>query len=398
MTIHFITPGYIDLDLILTFGVSAKAKDNPIGFFGTGFKFAVATLLRTGHKIVLTRPGHAEPRLEFTAKEKTFRDKTFKLVCFNNNEELGFTTDLGKTWEPWMAYRELHSNTLDESGTTTSSDLGPEELGDLVLGTEEFSVISVDGDEIEKCYANRSEIFCDSFIIDKSPEVEVRDGLSGYLYYRGVRVKKLSKPSMYTYNILSPQDLTEDRTLKYEWCTESSLVGYLAKLRVPEFLSALVTASSTFFEGNFNFDSHANELSSEFVEAVVSCRACGTLNHSARLAMTKRGLISEKATVLGGVMAEQLSRACQFLKDLGYNIDDYKLEVVELHGPLGMAKDGKIYIAPKAFRMGTKYLAGTIYEEMLHLKEGVQDETREMQNVLIDELMTMGERVLGKPL
>ena len=397
MTIHFITPGHIDLDLILTFGVRAKANKNPIGFFGTGFKFALATLLRTGHKIILTRPGHEKPVLEFTIRDKTFRDKEFKLVCLNG-EDLGFTTDLGKTWEPWMAYRELHSNTLDENGNTTSSDLDPEELGRTVLDQEEFSVISVEGVAIEQCYADRSEIFCDGLIIEKSSDVEVRDGFSQYLYYRGVRVLKLNKPSRYTYNILSPQDLTEDRTLKHEWYTKSCLVGYLAKLHALDFMNALVTASDKFFENEFDFDSNGGDLSPEFIEAVIACRACGTLNRSARLAMTKRGFISEKSTVLDGVMAEQLDRALTFLRDLKYNIDDYTLEVVELHGPLGMAKDGKIYIAPKAFRMGTKYLAGTTYEEMLHLKEGVKDETREMQNVLIDELMTMGERVLGRPL
>ncbi len=354
MTIHFITPGYIDLDLVLTFGVSAKAKDNPIGFFGTGFKFAVATLLRTGHKIVLTRPGHTEPRLEFSVKDKDFRGKNFKLVCFNNNEELGFTTDLGKTWEPWMAYRELHSNTLDESGTTTSSDLGPEELGDLVLGTSEFSVISIDGGGIERCYANRSEIFCDSLLLESSKDVEVRDGASRYLYYRGVRVCTLDKPSKYTYNILANQDLTEDRTLKYEYLTKCYLVGYLAKLHTVELLNSVITAKTTFFESEFNFDSHADEVSAEFIESVIACRACGDLNRSARLTMTKRGHITEKVKILDAVMSEQLTRASAFLRDLGYNIDEYQLEVVELHGPLGMAKDGKIFITPKAFRMGTK--------------------------------------------
>ena len=47
MTVSFITPGQIDLENVFTFGISAKESDNPIGFFGTGLKFAIATLLRT---------------------------------------------------------------------------------------------------------------------------------------------------------------------------------------------------------------------------------------------------------------------------------------------------------------------------------------------------------------
>ena len=55
MTVYFANAGLIDLDVIRIMGVSVKTKDNPIGYFGTGLKFALSTLLRSGHKVTLLR-------------------------------------------------------------------------------------------------------------------------------------------------------------------------------------------------------------------------------------------------------------------------------------------------------------------------------------------------------
>jgi len=47
--IVFGNDGGLDLQAAMTFGVSAKETNNPFGQFGTGLKYAVAILLRTGH-------------------------------------------------------------------------------------------------------------------------------------------------------------------------------------------------------------------------------------------------------------------------------------------------------------------------------------------------------------
>lgn len=65
MTVYFANAGLIDLDVIRVMGVSVKTGPNPIGYFGTGLKFALSTLLRTGHRVVMTRGGE---RIEFTAR------------------------------------------------------------------------------------------------------------------------------------------------------------------------------------------------------------------------------------------------------------------------------------------------------------------------------------------
>ena len=115
--IVFENPGEIDVASISTFGVSVKESDNPIGFFGTGLKYAIAILLRNNHKVTIHSgvDTHA-----FDTENVTVRGRSFDFVRLTTNEgqpeRIGFTTEVGKTWEIWMAYRELFCNARDENG------------------------------------------------------------------------------------------------------------------------------------------------------------------------------------------------------------------------------------------------------------------------------------------
>lgn len=121
--IIFQNQGLIPIDAFTTFGINAKPNsDNPIGYFGTGLKYAVAVTLRLGGTFRLFR-GIEE--YEFYLKEKDFRGKSFQTVRMRKRkslmarwsyDKLPFTTELGKNWKPWMAIRELESNTRDENG------------------------------------------------------------------------------------------------------------------------------------------------------------------------------------------------------------------------------------------------------------------------------------------
>jgi len=70
----------------------AKEGDNPIGFFGTGLKYALAILLRTGHKVAILS-GTSKHR--FALKDVKIRGQDFQVVTMDRHE-LGFTTQVGK--------------------------------------------------------------------------------------------------------------------------------------------------------------------------------------------------------------------------------------------------------------------------------------------------------------
>ena len=100
------------------------------------------------------------------------------------------------------------------------------------------------------------------------------------------------------------------------------------------------------------------------------------------------------------VQQKMVEVAKTFLINLGINVDEYPVEFVKTLGNevLGKAENATIYISERVFHMGTKMLTGTLYEEYTHLKHGYMDCTRDMQNYLIDTIMSLGELLTDKPL
>src|SRR3982751_4432164 len=86
----FCNPGTLDLNLVKLLGVSVKESDDPIGFFGTGLKYAMATALRMGGEMSIITNGQT---YDVRGREMNLRGKEFTQVMLND-EPLGFTTEL----------------------------------------------------------------------------------------------------------------------------------------------------------------------------------------------------------------------------------------------------------------------------------------------------------------
>jgi len=173
----FDTPGLIDETALTVNGVNVKLGDDAIGQFGTGLKIAVAAILRLGGRIYVLRGNRL---LEFGTKSKDVRGKTFQVVTLNGRV-LGFTDQLGAHWEPWMAYRELASNTRDESGMVYQSLEPP-------VGKSRRTRIVVECPAVEQVYALRGTVMIEGAPMVTCPGVEVRGSPSRYVFYRGIRV------------------------------------------------------------------------------------------------------------------------------------------------------------------------------------------------------------------
>lgn len=96
----------------------------------------------------------------------------------------------------------------------------------------------------------------------------------------------------------------------------------------------------------------------------------------------------------------QLDKAKKFSKGIGLFTEGFPIIVVETlgQGILGLAKKGTIYLAVETFEMGTKMVAITLIEEWIHLKHGHRDMTRDMQNMLFNKIVSLGEELVGEPL
>ena len=105
--------GEIDTNALFLLGASTKRGDSEkIGFFGSGNKYAVATLLRKG---VPFRVFSGEREILFETQPVTYRNETFGVI-FIDGQKSSFTTSMGPTWETWFALREFISNAKDEGG------------------------------------------------------------------------------------------------------------------------------------------------------------------------------------------------------------------------------------------------------------------------------------------
>lgn len=243
--IIFRTPGSLDMRAFTTMGVNAKPNTpNPIGYFGTGLKYAVAVLCRLGATFVVYTNGQ---RYWFETKPLDFRGSAFDQIVMRRDSWVGgqgwrlgrrlklpFTTTYGRNWEPWMAFRELHSNTLDEQGETWEAD--QEEYEDILshqtdtISPATFIVVS-GCEEFTQAYRDRAAIFLElgNHPVEASlPGLEVRAGETQRLFYQGMRAKDVGKPTLHTYNFTTGQDLTEDRQLAHEWQVRGTLANIIA--------------------------------------------------------------------------------------------------------------------------------------------------------------------------
>lgn len=397
--IVFENSGEIDIRSISTFGVSVKEGDNPIGFFGTGLKYAIAVLLRTGHKVTV-HSGRSVVR--FGVQQDAVRGKAFDFVTMavdgREPEPIGFTTELGKQWQLWMAFREIACNCKDEGGAGRYTKTAPApEPGSTHL--------IVEGEDFEAVFADSHR-----FILADAPAftvgaTEVRNRRSGYLFYRGVRVMDLPMPSLFTYNLNTKITLTEDRTVKYSWEATNRIAQAILQAKDRRFIHDCITADDTMLEGDLDLHGRGYDPSPEFLETVgkaLADKMCKVNPTAMRVwkDATKQEIALQEIK-LTRVQQASMDRAVAFCKRMGYVIQTYPVKVVESlgDGALGLAQDGTIYIAQRVFEIGgAKQLASTLIEEYLHLRHGWKDCTRELQNYLFEKLVSVGEELVGEPL
>lgn len=264
--IAFVTPGTMDIRSVTTMGVNAKPKtEKPIGYFGTGLKYAIAVLCRMGAKITIHTGG---VRYTFELAPMRFRGQDFDQIVMRRDAwtgdsgwrlgrrmKLPYTTQYGRNWEAWMAFRELYSNTLDEEGECWENEEWDEDYSDElgVIGDQEATMIVVAGcEDFTKAYRERSSIFVDlsqKARVAVLPGLELLEGATQRMYYQGMRAKDLGRPTLYTYNFTHGQELTEDRQLSHEWRLQSTLADTIAAHCEDEaVIEAVLTAKEGMWE------------------------------------------------------------------------------------------------------------------------------------------------------
>lgn len=398
--IVFENAGEIDVRSITSFGVSVKEGDNPIGFFGTGLKYAIAVLLRTEHKVTV----HSGlSTIVFGTTKETIRGKEFDFVTMAVDGgapgSIGFTTELGKQWHLWMAYRELACNCKDETGIASAA-------ADRPSAVEGLTKIVVEGGAFAEVHAERHRVMLEdeAALVIGSTEVRRRSGND--FFYRGVRVHQFAAPSLFTYSDNHPIELTEDRTVKYSWEPDSRVRRAIMRTDNEAFIRECLLAPKTTMEGGLEFHCLGIMPSEAFLRVVGDCvrDRIADINPSA-IKVWKDATQQEFVpleVLLTVVQLQALNRALDFCERLGFVIRGaFPIKVCESlgEGVLGMAKDRTIFLAEQVFSHGgSKLIASTLIEEFVHLRHGYRDETRQLQDFFLDKLVSIGEELVGEPL
>jgi hypothetical protein len=289
--LHFANPGALDIRSAITFGVNVKTGANSIGQFGTGLKYAIAGILRLGGRIYVEtedEKGFAN-RYDFIAVPETIRGKTFHLIHMEISEypkeesqsvTLGFTTELGAHWQPWMLYRELRSNAMDENGFVDYIKFANGEVKRQYKPP--FTSIIVDCAELEEVHEQFDKYFITGEPIWASKELEIYPPREdGAIFYRGIRVATVvNRKLAYTYNIKHECRLTEDRTLDLYSC-QWSIINSVAKTDNREIAEKVLLTYYTTWEYSWSFD-YVETMSEIFRETIKLNRLHKNINESAR--------------------------------------------------------------------------------------------------------------------
>lgn len=401
-TLTFQNPGEIDPNAFIMFGWNAKPNSkNPIGFFGTGLKFGIAIAHRLGGKVTVYS---GLDKYEFRLAKMDFRGTEQDAIEYRKGKgkwtQLGYGSNFGKTWEPWMAFRELYCNTKDEDGDVYNRKLAPE-AGKTTIVIEGIPALV-------EAYEKRSAFMLDPNIkpISKSFNLEVYRGRSNGIYYKGILVGQTEKEHEFTYNLTSHVDLTEDRTMKHSHLFPHVVTAHWLRCgeNEKEMLRTVVTGDRDSFEAGLPWNHCGYDPSDVFIEEVDNLRREGA-NVVDRVRefhdnFKPKGADPEAITLTAGEQ-RMLDEAILVIdRVLGYPmVRGAKIIPCRSLGPstMGLAHKGRIFISKRAFEAGQLWVTGTLLEEFGHVSLSWRDESRDMQNSLINIIAGLGHRLLNRP-
>jgi hypothetical protein len=418
--------GLLDVAALVLLGASTKREDDSkIGFFGSGNKYAIATLLRknVGFKIFV-----GEKEINITTEEVSFREKKFQRI-FIDGEPTSLTTDMGPQWVEWMAVREWVSNSMDEGGSNIVIST------ENVIGREGHTRFFVEHNETLKDMISKWNEY---FSFDRDDVLyETREGKifrqtntddSIVLYRKGIRAfDSKGYKTLYHYD-MKDFGINESRLIDSLYTAGITIVRYLASITDLNIIRDILKNAykHEYFEGTLQWKWGINRLGDSWKEAIGdACIVLGDIagyyediiknkkSYQVSLEMASQIRRSFPDIVIyglsdeGGAIAfkpvEQSQKVQFLLKECLKFCDEvkidikYPIEVVEFeqNDLLGKAHNGKILLSQKVFELGKKEIVSTLLEENEHIKTGYLDKTRAFQNHFINLYLSEKEERYG---
>ena len=418
--------GELDVSSLILLGASTKREDDSkIGFFGSGNKYAIATLIRMG---VGFRIFSGNNEVVITTNDINFRGRTFKQILIDG-QQTSLTTDMGPQWEEWMALREWVSNSLDEgqSNIVTDTENISGKDGYTRFFVEHSPGIKVVIDNWNEYFTfDRDDAKFENKLGKLFPQTNIDETM--VLFRKGIRVYLAEgTKSLYQYD-LNAFSINESRIIDNLYSAGCRILECINTIDDVTILKNILRKAfvGDYFESGLSWKWGVPKLSEHWRKAIddyiiVVDSISGyyeellrTKNHylvSAEMAYQIKhsfpdvqvyGINSEGAQIAHKKIEptkkmEFLLKECvTFLQETEYNLAD-PIELVEFDRTdvLGLAEGGKILLSPKLFEMGKKEIVRTIVEEQEHLRSGLKDCTRAFQNHWINLFISEKETRFG---
>lgn len=419
--LKFSNKGLLEIEALSLLGASTKrGNDKLIGQFGSGNKFALAYLLRNNYDVKIFR---GTEEITISTIEKTFRDQTFSVICFNGKES-SITTEFGKDWQLWQALRELYSNCLDEGDAEMDfvSRIKPHPDKTQIYiknRTEIQNYVSKFDDYFAQ---NREVIFeCDyGRILAKSSNPTLT------LFRKGIRCFETEKESIFDYD-LNNISIDENRLVSYSWqvpsyiwnlvyqctdqdvirqvlfgCKKSNMIEYISSdfnsvnpsWMSEEFKSVLkeIEIAPVGLSGLLSVEEIAKtvvlpNLIFEHAQSVVKNE-----NIQSKFRVYKNGIyrIIDISPLAEATINKALDffTECNYTNPLQYEIKVARFEKGDILGTIDI-DDNCIILSDICISKGIQTVIETIIEEYIHLKYKVKDETRAFQDAAINEIVNV---------
>ena len=403
--------GELDVSSLILLGASTKRDDDSkIGFFGSGNKYAIATLIRMG---VGFKIFSGDNEVVITTNDIDFRGRTFKQILIDG-QPTSLTTDMGPQWEEWMALREWVSNSIDEGHSNIVTD------ADNIAGKDGYTRFFIEHSPgIKVVIDNWNEYFTfdrdDTKLENKLgklfPQTNIDETM--VLFRKGIRVYRADgTQSLYQYDLKS-FTINESRIIDSLYSAGCRMLDFINMIDDVSVLKNILRKAfvGDYFESRLSWKWGVAKLSEHWRTAIddyvivveslsgyfedllrsknhylVSAEMAYQIKHSFPdvqvYGINDEGAqIAHKKVEATKKMEFLLKECVTFLQETEYNLsNDIELVEFDRTDVLGLAEGGKILLSPKLFEMGKKEIVRTIVEEQEHLRSGLKDCTRAFQN------------------
>ena len=267
--------GEIEVGALTLMGATTKEGDDAkIGFFGSGNKYAMTTLLR---KCISFSIYSGTRKIDISTRLVNMRGVAYRQV-YIDGQATSMTTRMGPTWEVWFAIREFICNAKDEGGfkmylgevlpesgkTKIAIDDTCSEVQEFYLNQENYILgeNEVPLDEVEG-YDNKVQIY------------ENQDG-KFRLYRKGIAVNEVKDlHSLFRYNMQKVQ-INESRIYSSEYDVQQSIMRAIFQTKNIKVVDAFVKnwQNVRYKEHTLNFEYYFSEFSptwEEYLKDKIGC-------------------------------------------------------------------------------------------------------------------------------